>query len=106
MNSALKLTPQPSLYSYDRTNKLPVDYDSIFEPLLYHPKNDKKNAFFYIKADEAIFPYTDKKSNTIKLAKQTRHNINDLETVLSQYKGMSGITATANRFNGRSRKGE
>ena len=106
MNNALKLKPQPSLYSYDRTNKLPAGYDSIFEPLFYHPKNDKKNAFFYIKADEAIFPYTDKKTNTIKLAKQTRHNINDLETVLSQYKGMSGITATANRFNGRSRKGE
>ena len=106
MNSALKLTPQTSLYSYDRKNKLPPGYDSIFEPLLYHPKNDKKNAFFYIKADEAIFPYTDKKTNTIKLAKQTRHNVNDLEAVLSQYKGMSGITATANRFNGRSRKGE
>ena len=106
MNSALKLKTQPSLYSYDRTNKLPANYDSIFEPLLYHPINDKKNAFFYIKADEAIFPYTDKKTNTIKLAKQTRHNINDLETVLSQYKGMSGITATANRFNGRSRKGD
>ena len=106
MNSALKLKPQTSLYSYDRKNKLPIGYDSIFEPLFYHPKNDKKNAFFYIKADEAIFPYTDKKTNTIKLAKQTRHNINDLETVLSQYKGMSGITATANRFNGRSRKGD
>lgn len=106
MNSALKLNPQSSLYSYDRKNKLPVGYDSIFEPLLYHPKNDKKNAFFYIKADEAIFPYTDKKTNTVKLAKQTRHNINDLETALLQYKGMSGITATVNRFNGRSRKGD
>ena len=106
MNSALKLITQTSLYSYDRKNKLPAGYDSIFEPLLYHPKNDKKNAFFYIKADEAIFPYTDKKTNTIKLAKQTRHNINDLETALLQYKGMSGITATANRFNGRSRKGD
>lgn len=106
MNSALKLTPQTSLYSYDRKNKLPPGYDSIFEPLIYHPKNDKKNAFFYIKADEAIFPYTDKTTNTTKFAKQTRHNINDLETALLQYKGMSGITATANRFNGRSRKGE
>ena len=106
MNTALKLTPQSSLYSYDRTNKLPIGFDSIFEPLLYHQKSEKKNAFFYIKADEAIFPYADKKTNTIKLAKQTRHNVNDLKTALLQYKGMSGITATANRFNGRSRKGE
>ena len=77
MNTALKLTPQSSLYSYDRTNKLPIGFDSIFEPLLYHQKSEKKNAFFYIKADEAIFPYADKKTNTIKLAKQTRHNVND-----------------------------
>lgn len=102
----LKHTPEFPAFNYDRTNKLPENFDSIQGLLLYHPKSYDKKAYVYIKADEPIFTYLDKETNTTKSASQTRHLISELETALSQYKNMPGICVTANRFNGRSRRGD
>lgn len=102
----IKHIPELPAYHYDRANKLPENFDSIQGILLYHPNNYDKKAYVYIKADEPIFTYFDKETNTIKSASQTRHLISELETALPQYKNMSGICVTANRFNGRSRRGD
>lgn len=102
----IKHIPELPAYHYDRANKLPENFDSIQGVLLYHPNNYDKKAYVYIKADEPIFTYFDKETNTIKSASQTRHLISELETALPLYKNMPGICVTANRFNGRSRRGD
>lgn len=94
MNSHIHYTAK-----FQKSSKLPYNFENIFEPLFYHDKADKKKrAYIHFFSKNKIFTYIDKKTNEEKKASTSNSSLSKLKETLTDLKDVVDVYATVNQF--------
>ena len=94
MNSHIHYTAK-----FQKSSKLPHNFENIFEPLFYHDKADKKKrAYIHFFSKNKIFTYLDKKTNEEKKASTSNSSLSKLKETLTDLKDVVDVYATVNQF--------
>ncbi|MBR7523934.1 hypothetical protein [Pseudomonas juntendi] len=94
MNSHIHYTAK-----FQKSSKLPQNFENIFEPLIYHDNADKKKrAYIHFFSKNKVFTYLDKKTNEEKTASTSNSSLSKLKATLTDLKDVVDVYATVNQF--------